>query len=419
MSDADRGGRYGSMGAVPTVARWWRSRSDPQRIELYTRWSYYSFLATLPLFVLLAVASDWAGAPRWVELLLAAATLATTVAALQVSRRGFADRAADRAAGPDRVALAVAVVAGAVVVATAAAGTTDGPSPAVPWAAGFVGAEVLLALSVTVSTRPLLAGAGAVGLLTAVVSLLDGNAAPAAVVAGLSIGVAVAAMTAAFRFSVWILDVVVAMERGREVQLRLAVAEERLRFARDLHDVMGRNLSAIAVKSQLAGELVRRGRPDAADEVADISRIAEESLREVRDVVRGYRSTDLAGELAGARSVLRAAGIACTVRGEEAGTALPAAAQVALGWVVREAVTNVLRHGSAGTCTITLTGGDPVELRVENDGVGRAAGWGNGLRGLAERLAAASGQLSAGPLGDRFVVVARVPAAARAVEEVP
>ncbi len=419
VSEPARDGRYGSMGAVPTVARWWRSRSDPQRIELYTRWSYYSFLTALPLFGLLAVASDWAGAPRWLELLLLAATLATTAAAVQLSRRGFADRAA----GPDRVALAVAVLAGLVVVGVVvvgAAGTASGPSPAVPWAAGFVGAEVLLALSVTVATRRLVAGAAGVTVLTAAVALLDGSAVPAAVVGAVSIGVAVAATTLAFRFSVWILDVVVEMDRSRGVQLQLAVAEERLRFARDLHDVMGRNLSAIAVKSQLAGELVRRGRPGAADEVADISRIAEESLREVRDVVRGYRSTDLAGELAGARSVLRAAGIACTVRGEEAGTTLSTAAQAALGWVVREAVTNVLRHSSAGTCTITLVPGDPVELRVENDGVtGAGADWGSGLRGLAERLTAASGQLSAGPVGERFVVVARVPARVPAVEEVP
>ena len=416
MSGTARDGRYGSMGAVPTVARWWRTRSDPQRIELYTRWSYYSFIATLPLFVLLAVASDWAGAPRWLELLLAAGALGTAAAAVQLSRRGFADRVA----GPDRAVLAVAVVAGAVTVGAAFAATGDGPSPAVPWAAGFVGAEVLLALSVTVTTRPLVAGAGVVGLLTAVVALLDGNPPLAAAAIGTSIAVAVGAMTLAFRFTVWILDVVVEMERSRGVQLQLAVAEERLRFARDLHDVMGRNLSAIAVKSQLAGELVRRGRPGAADEVADISRIAEESLREVRDVVRGYRSTDLAGELAGARSVLRAAGITCTVEGEEAGAALPAAAQAALGWVVREAVTNVLRHSSAGGCTITLTPGDPAQLRVVNDGVaGGAGGWGNGLRGLSERLAATSGQLTAERDGDRFVVVARVPAAARAVEEVP
>ena len=106
----------------------------------------------------------------------------------------------------------------------------------------------------------------------------------------------------------------------------------------------------------------------------------------------------------------------------EAGAALPEPVQVALGWVVREAVTNVLRHSSAGECTVTLTAGDPVQLRVENDGVGPddvgsgRGERGHGLRGLSERLAATSGQLSAGREGDRFVLVARVPV--RAVEEV-
>nr|WP_275585960.1 histidine kinase [Geodermatophilus sabuli] len=201
------------------------------------------------------------------------------------------------------------------------------------------------------------------------------------------------------------------MDRTRGVQLQLAVAEERLRFARDLHDVMGRNLSAIAVKSQLAAELVRRGREGAVEELADISRVAEESLREVRDVVRGYRRSDLPGELAGARSVLRAAGVGCTVEGEDDGAALPEPVQTALGWVVREAVTNVLRHSRATACTVALrTDGGEAELRVSNDGVaGTPVDWGNGLTGLAERLAATGGRLTADAVEDRFVLTATVP----------
>jgi two-component system sensor histidine kinase DesK len=207
------------------------------------------------------------------------------------------------------------------------------------------------------------------------------------------------------------------MERNRGVQLQLAVAEERLRFSRDLHDVMGRNLSAIAVKSQLAAELVRRGRPEAADEVADVGRLAEESLREVREVVRGHRSADLAGELAGARSVLRAAGVGCAVDGEDAGASLPATAQTAFGWVVREAVTNVLRHSSATSCTITLrVAGGRAELAVRNDGVvaddrdGGPAG--NGLAGLGERLAGAGGRLDARRNGSDFLLTASLPVGA-------
>jgi signal transduction histidine kinase len=199
------------------------------------------------------------------------------------------------------------------------------------------------------------------------------------------------------------------------VQSQLAVAEERLRFSRDLHDVMGRNLSAIAVKSQLAGELVRRGRPEAADEVADVRRLAEESLREVREVVRGHRGADLAGELAGARSVLRAAGVDCTVHGEDAGAGLPREAQTAFAWVAREAVTNVLRHSHATACTIALqvTGGK-AELEVVNDGVLDEVGTsdgrpGSGLAGLGERLGAVGGSFETRLDGSRFVLTASLP----------
>ena len=402
-----RDGRYGSMGAVPTVARWWSSRTDPQRIDLYTRWSYYSTLVFLPAFLLFAVAPAWGAPARWLALVLVAATLTTTAASLRLARQGFRDRAA----GPDRPATAVAVVAGLVTLAAGVAATTDGPSPSAPWAAGLVSAAVLLGLSVTVPTRPLVAGAAVGGVLAGVVSLAEGSPPIGAVVVGVSIAVSLVALVTAFRFTVWILDVVQEMERTRGVQAQLAVAEERLRFARDLHDVMGRNLSAIAVKSQLAAELVRRGRDGAADELSDISRVAEKSLREVRDVVRGYRRTDLPGELAGARSVLRAAGVGVTVTGEDDAVALPEPVQTALGWVVREAVTNVLRHSRATRCTVELrTVGGEAELQVTNDGArGPETVWGNGLTGLAERLAADGGRLTAGPDGDRFVLAAVVP----------
>jgi two-component system sensor histidine kinase DesK len=249
----------------------------------------------------------------------------------------------------------------------------------------------------------------AAGLLIAGVEPLE------ALILALLLAFVITSIAQSFRFTVWVLDVVEQLERTRDVQLQLAVAEERLRFARDLHDVMGRNLSAIAVKGQLAGELVRRGRPEAAAEVADISRIAEESLREVRGVVGGYRAVDLAGELAGARSVLRAAGVACVVSGEDDGAGLPPRVQSTLGWVVRESVTNVLRHSRATSCSIDLaarTG--TVELRVANDGLPEPgtqgpAGWGNGLTGLGERLAESGGRLTAGRERDRFVLTATVP----------
>jgi two-component system sensor histidine kinase DesK len=403
------------MGAVPTVARWWSSRTDPQRIDLYTRSSYYGTLVFLPALLLFAVVPDWAPTSPWEALLLAAGALVTTAACLLLTRRGFRGRDHDRGTRPDRPALAVAVVAGLVTVAAALVVTGEGPTPSAPWVVALLGAAILLALSVTVSTRPLMAGAAAAGVLAGAVSLAKGSPPAAAAAVAAAIGVALAAFVAAFRFSVWILDVVLEMERTRGVQARLAVAEERLRFARDLHDVMGRNLSAIAVKSQLAAELVRRGRDGAVEELADISRVAEESLREVRDVVRGYRSSDLPGELAGARAVLRAAGVEVTVRGEDEAVTLPPPVQAALGWVVRESVTNVLRHSRASSCTVELAAtAGTAELRVVNDGVpAPAQGWGNGLTGLAERLAASGGRLAAGSDGDRFVLTATVPVGVR------
>ncbi|MET9057562.1 histidine kinase [Streptomyces antibioticus] len=184
----------------------------------------------------------------------------------------------------------------------------------------------------------------------------------------------------ACRCSAWNLSVLWEAERAGEVEARLAVAEERLRFGRDLHDVMGRNLAVIALKSELAVQLARRGRPEAVEQMIEVQRIAQESQREVREVVRGYREADLGVELAGAQGVLTAAGITCEVRGEAGG--LPAGVQSALGWVVREATTNVLRHGDAGHCSVGLRVTDGrVVLTVENDGAERGADGGTGGKG--------------------------------------
>ncbi|WP_223206038.1 sensor histidine kinase [Streptomyces xanthii] len=216
-----------------------------------------------------------------------------------------------------------------------------------------------------------------------------------------------------YRCSIWNLSVMWESEHAREIEARLAVAEERLRFGRDLHDVMGRNLSVVALKSELAVQLARRGRTeDAVAQMIEVQRIAQESQKEVREVVRGYRAADLAAELAGARGVLGAAGIACTVTG--GAPDLPADVQSALGWVVRETTTNVLRHGDARTCRVTLAaGGGDVVLTVENDGVDPSGGDGrpgSGLAGLRERLAEVAGTLEAGVVErDRFRVVATVP----------
>ncbi|WP_406290964.1 sensor histidine kinase [Streptomyces sp. NBC_00209] len=223
------------------------------------------------------------------------------------------------------------------------------------------------------------------------------------------------------RPSAWSMSVMWQAEQARGIQARLAVAEERLRFGRDMHDVLGRNLAVIALKSELAVELAQRGRPEAVDQMVEVQRIARASQQEVRDVVRGYREADLSTELAGAQGVLSAAGIECTVTGDS-GEHLPAPVQSALGWVVREAATNVLRHGDPRHCVIRVrvTAGS-VALQVENDGATPAGtppspatdGPGSGLAGLRERLAALDGSLEAGPAkGGLFRLTATIPLAA-------
>jgi signal transduction histidine kinase len=398
------------MSAVPTVARWWENRTAPQRIELYTRWSFYGWLAMTPLLAL-ALAGSAVDRIQPATTVFVLASVAVAVTAVLLARTGLA--AHREGQGLPRRPVAAAGVA-ALVTAAAAVAAFSGDafdSPALAWGVAMPPAMALSAASTVWPTRTLAQAGFGIGGATGIVVLTADVPLGVGAVLAVVIGATVTFLALAFRFSVWVLDVVREMERSRGVQLQLAVAEERLRFARDLHDVMGRNLSAIAVKSQLAAELVRRGRDGAAEELADISRVAEESLREVRDVVRGYRRTDLAGELAGARSVLRAAGVGCTVAGEDAGAELPEPVQVALGWVVREAVTNVLRHSRATECTVALrAAGGEAELTVTNDGVAAGAGdWGTGLTGLGERLAAAGGRLSARPEGSRFVLTATVP----------
>ena len=221
--------------------------------------------------------------------------------------------------------------------------------------------------------------------------------------------------TAVFLFVVFLTAALLFAQRGirrliddlhaaREELARLAVDQERLRFARDLHDLLGHSLSLIVVKTRVAQRLIETGKgvEAVAREVREIEQVAQQSLAEVREAVTGYRRRSLGAELDGARAALAAAGIDAVVR--TSGTPLPAETDALLGWAVREAVTNVVRHSRARRCEIEVRGlragsGDHrATLEVRNDGpVVSAGGDGNGLRGLAERVEAAGGTLHAGP----------------------
>lgn len=210
---------------------------------------------------------------------------------------------------------------------------------------------------------------------------------------------------------------------ARATVAHLAANEERLRLARDLHDLLGHSLSLITLKSELAGRMLPDQPGEAAQQIADIERVSRQALVDVREAVSGYRRPTLPVELAGARTALTAAGIAADLAQPPAGGTYPrlsAECEGVLAWAVREAVTNVVRHSGASRCAVVLTerqtlDGPVLELSVEDDGKGGDgkggdAERGNGLRGLAERLDAVSGALETGPGRRRgFALLARVP----------
>ncbi|GAA2289329.1 hypothetical protein GCM10010149_40190 [Nonomuraea roseoviolacea subsp. roseoviolacea] len=203
------------------------------------------------------------------------------------------------------------------------------------------------------------------------------------------------------RLWLWIYRLAVRAHEGMEAHARLAVAEERLRFARDLHDLVGHRLSAIAVKTALAVRL-SEGDPRAArDEMTSVNGLTRTALRELREAVRGYRRLDLGAELASVRGVLEAAGVRCELRLPY--REMPEEVAPVFAYAVREAVTNVLKHSAATFCAITLSfTAERAELEVRNDGAParepaderadeRDGDPGNGLEGMRERMAAVGG----------------------------
>ncbi|MEV7090631.1 histidine kinase [Streptomyces sp. NPDC093085] len=441
------------------------------KVELYTRYSFYGsgglvFVLNLP--GLIAERMFWAPLP-----LLLQSVLCTVLCVRAMEWR------LDRRPRPVRLAVAVGVVSAVEILGLLALFRNYESARLGVFAAllmmlcGFGVSALVVALRTTAHRVGVVLG---VPVLTAVATVLLGAGWRQAGANFVAVMLMSGLFSVASVFSIWLVRIVWELDEAHELRARLAVAEERLRFGRDLHDVLGRNLAVIALKSELAVQLAERGRPQAVDQMTEVQRIARESQREVREVVRGYREANLHTELEGARGVLEAAGIDCRIHGVETiegripgglprtggGAGLPAEVQSALGWVVREATTNVLRHGDPRRCTVRLSeepyakgeatgdgtgngagdvagdgAGDVPEVRgagvdvpgraggdegweavltVENDGVPEAgpaenARKGSGLAGLRERLAAVGGTLEAARTeqGDGFRLTARIP----------
>ncbi len=229
------------------------------------------------------------------------------------------------------------------------------------------------------------------------------------------------------------IDAVSALRRARADLARTAVAEERLRIARDLHDLLGHSLSLITLKAELAGRVIETDPGRAAAEIAELESVARQSLSDVRGAVTGYRQPDLAAELDSARQLLDSAGIASQITAADTG-GLSHAVDAALAWTVREGTTNVVRHSKATRVAISISTGPAVamaeitdngpsaddepaarlhlptdEVRpVDPDGRRRTRLGGSGLAGLAERVHGLGGDLVAGavaPRGFRLRVV--------------
>ncbi|MDO0926664.1 histidine kinase [Streptomyces sp. TG1A-8] len=263
---------------------------------------------------------------------------------------------------------------------------------------GFVGASALLVL-------PMRGAVPVFGLIVLMIAVSTGItegfgtvAVPYMIVSTLLTGIIVYSL-------IRLATLAIAVHEARDDFARIAITKERLRFARDLHDLLGYSLSAITLKGELAYQLVVPEPERAREELQSIVATARQALADVREVARSYRSLSLLNELSSARSVLSAAGIEAHVKVDY--DRLVTEADTALATVVREGVTNVVRHSKATRCRIEVTQRDGVvSLRMDNDGVqscpaGRAGRLdGCGLESLTARMAAVGGYFTAGPTPD-------------------
>ncbi|WP_052808868.1 sensor histidine kinase [Streptomyces natalensis] len=404
----------------------WRKRTRVQQVDAYFRWTLNA-IPWLPVFACLQPVAD-AAEDRPSALALALVALGASVvqgcvmikvlrhALLHYVGKGPAPRRLPAVSAALTVVVSVAL--GALMALTVMHGRDD-RLPMMALAAMAAVTPFFLGYSLIVSKQRFMATLGLVGVvLTALGGLLTQMWGWSLFFGAYVVGAGLWSFVIG-RPSGWTLKVFWELDAARSTQARLAVAEERLRFGRDLHDVMGRNLAVIALKSELAVQLARRGRPEAVDQMVEVQRIAQESQREVREVVRGYRKADLGAELAGARSILRAAGVDCRIEGEE-GLRLEPERESALGWVVREGTTNVLRHAAeVRRCTFRThvdAQRSVLVMTMENDGVAPPssaalhASPASGLKGLRERLEPLGGTLAAGPQdGGRYRLTVELP----------
>lgn len=369
--------------------RRWSQLSNIEKFDAYTRWSLYALIAVIP-FGLLEWSADIHDGRPMMQAAFWAGAGALTIGCLLASRQLMSSERSGMHVSPPVTAVVLLAAASLIIVTMSDDAATDDGMTGQGWIILIAISFAIGCTAATISFRYTTAICAVAAIGSAFLWLRGAN--PREVTLGLIGAFALYASAAvAMRASINMLRLMRRIDDAREVESQLAVAEERLRFARDLHDTLGHNLSAIALKSQVARGQIARDPEAAGAEVDAVRALADESLSEMRAVVRGYRDADLDAELSGARSLLASAGIACSVVGS-------AADADELAWVVREAVTNVIRHSDAHRCLIELSQADGrSSVRVWNDGArspsaSRKAG-GNGIEGLRARLTASGGSL--------------------------
>ncbi|WP_433654483.1 histidine kinase [Nocardia sp. CA-128927] len=375
----------------PRLSRWtawWDELSGPAKYRLYTRLTLQGGLVAVIAVMAITAHASWSVAG-----IVLAGIGAMVAVEVQPEFSLSAGAVSRRWALPG----AVAVLAGVWLIAgiTARLATSDptiqeaflvsigAAALAMYSVVWFVLRKWWVVLGLSVATGLLLGSSPVTGLIAAAVTFLAG-----------SLVVATTLLT------VWGMRVVEELDRAKAVEAELQVAEERLRFARDLHDIVGRGFSAIAVKSELAAVLSRSGKSDrAAAEMDEVKTLAVESMGQMRKLVRGYRGIDLRGEVAGARSLLSAVGCRLVVEGDPA--KVPARFHEVAAWVVREGTTNIVEHSSATSAVLAL--GD-AGMSLRNDCPHGLPGEHSGLRGLAERLAPIGATLDVDASPDEFIL---------------
>jgi two-component system sensor histidine kinase DesK len=387
----------------------------------YTWWSLAGTIAFV-LVVLLGRRVLATALPAWAAVACLTALAVTTVASVVLLSRRLAagpTDAADAQPGHLPVAWLLAGGGGAAVLGGILLLLGDDGV----WSVAPATMVAVVAMFLPPRRRWLLVAvaAAAVALLGGIAALASGPEGGGGWLGAMLLPPALLAITVATLLGMlWGWEVAARLERARRLSAELAVADERLRFAADLHDIQGHHLQVIALKSELAARLAHTDPGRAATEMQEVQRLSTDALQDTRAVVQGYRRTSLDEEIANATRVLAAADIDARMR-LEADTdsdRLSETSRHLLGLVVREATTNVLRHSRAKRAEVDYRmDGGLARLRMGNDGAGGQPGAapGSGLRALAERLAAAGGTLTWERDGDRFVVAASLPV--RAGEE--